>query len=272
MKTQLSKTDIQNFGENGFVLVEDFLSQTELAHWREVVTKAVQERNGVKIPGTMITAETGDGVNKEENDYFKNVFDQLLNLWRTNEEMKELIVSPEIGKMACELAQVDGIRVWHDQALIKKPWANPTSWHLDTPFWSFSHRKALSIWIALDDATLENGCLYFIPGTHKLTTFENPGITKNMNAIFDFYPSFQNMRSVAVPMKAGSASFHNGLCVHGAGPNMTNGYRKAMTCAFMPDGSLFNGQKNILPDDYFNSLTLGDVLDNDSFNPLLYRK
>ena len=49
-------------------------------------------------------------------------------------------------------------------------------------------------------------------------------------------------------MTAGSCSFHSGLTVHGAGANMTNGLRRAMTCAFMPDGAVFNGQQNVLSD------------------------
>ncbi|WP_373497311.1 phytanoyl-CoA dioxygenase family protein [Aquiflexum sp.] len=272
MKTQINQSQIDSFQENGFLVIEDFLSPEELENWRTVVTKAVKDRKGIKIPGTNIKVGDDDGVNKEDSNYFGNVFDQLLNLWQTSNEMKELMISEDIGKMAADLADVDGIRVWHDQALIKRPWANPTSWHLDTPFWSFSHKDALSIWIALDDATLENGCLYFIPGSHKKTTYENPGITKNMNSIFEFYPELAKTKSVSVPMKAGSASFHNGLCIHGAGPNMTNGFRRAMTCAFMPDGATFNGQKNILPDKVVAKLSIGDLLNDDAINPLLYKK
>lgn len=182
------------------------------------------------------------------------------------------MLDERIGKMAADLSGSEGIRIWHDQALIKKPWANPTSWHLDTPFWSFSDRNALSIWVALDDATLENGCLFFIPGTHQQTTFENPGIGKNMSAIFDFYPGFKSYRSVPAVMKAGSCSFHNGLTVHGAHANMTPGFRRAMTCAYMPDGNRYNGEPNILPDSYRNSLKIGDLLDNDAQNPLIYKK
>jgi hypothetical protein len=51
---------------------------------------------------------------------------------------------------------------------------------------------------------------------------------------------------------------------------MTPRSRRAMTCAYMPDGSTFNGQQNVLPESYFSSLTLGDVLDNDEQNPLIY--
>ena len=77
---------------------------------------------------------------------------------------------------------------------------------------------------------------------------------------------------VAVPMKAGDCSFHNGICAHGAGANMTRGRRIAMTCAYMPVGSTFNGQRNILPKPYFESLKVGDSMDNDAENPLVYSK
>ena len=231
--------------------------------------EAIYDRNGQKIPGQKIKIGENDGINKD-HEYFSKVFDQLVNLWQTNERIKKLMLSKEIGKMASQLAGVDGIRIWHDQALIKRPWANPTSWHLDTPFWSFSDRRALSIWVALDDATLENGCLYFIPGSYHSTTFDNPGIGKNMDAIFEMYPQVLKTQSVAIPMKAGSCSFHNGLTIHGAGANMTNGFRRAMTCAYMPDGARFNGIKNILTDEQLSKLTVGDLMDDEIQNPLIY--
>src|SRR6201994_2441270 len=209
MNYQVNQEQINFYNDNGFVVIDDFLSPEELAHWRKAVDNAVRNRAGQKMPGKDIKVGESDGIN-EDAAYYGKVFDQLLNLWQTDEELKKLMVDERIGKMAAQLAGVDGIRIWHDQALIKRPWANPTSWHLDTPFWSFSDRRAISIWIALDDATLENGCLFFIPGSHLETTFENKGIGKNMDGIFEVYPQFLKTRSVAAPMKAGSCSFHNG--------------------------------------------------------------
>lgn len=271
MNYSVSNNQIEFYRENGFLVIDDFLNSEELNHWREVVLTAVEKREGIKIPGSMIKTGEADGIN-EDADYFGKVFEQIINLWQTDEQVKKLILDERIGEMASQLSGSDGIRPWHDQALFKKPWANPTAWHVDTPFWSFSHREALSIWIALDDATLENGCLYFLPGSHKLTSFENYGIGKSMDGIFKHYPNLSNIKPVAAPLKAGSCSFHNGLCIHGAGPNMTNGFRRAMTCAFMPDGSTFNGEKNILSDEYFKSLKVGDILNNEKQNPLIYSK
>lgn len=269
MKYELTEAQIRSYRENGFLVVEDFLSPLELEDWRSKVMTAVNERAGQKMPGKDLKTGEDDGIN-EDADFFGKVFDQLINLWQTNRGVKGLMTDPRIGEMAARLAGVDGIRIWHDQALFKRPWANPTAWHLDTPFWSFSDRRALSIWIALDDATLENGCLYFMPGSCKSTTFENSSIGKNMDGIFEVYPQFVKTASVSAPMKAGSCSFHNGLTIHGAGANMTNGFRRAMTCAYMPDGNVYNGQPNVLPDAYAKTLKPGDPLNNELQNPLIY--
>ncbi|TMI81407.1 MAG: phytanoyl-CoA dioxygenase family protein [Bacteroidetes bacterium] len=269
MKHQLSNEQVQTYQGNGFIVIENFLSPDELDIWRAAVTSAVGERAGIKIPGKNIKTGQADGIN-EDSDYFAKVFDQLLNLWQTSEVIRQIMLDERIGKMAAQLSGADGIRIWHDQALIKRPWANPTAWHLDTPFWSFSDRRAISIWVALDDATLENGCLFFIPGSHKLTSFDKITIGRNMDGIFEVYPQLKNLRPAAAPMKAGSCSFHNGLTVHGANANMTPGFRRAMTCAYMPDGNRFNGEPNILPDAYLHSLRVGDMLNNDDQNPLIY--
>ena len=271
MKTTLTLEQIQSYQRDGFLLVEDFLNQEELAFWRDGVTEAIGQRGGQKMPGSDIKVGEDDGIN-EDSDYFSKVFDQMLNLWQTNDKVKEIMLNEKLGEMVAKLADWDGTRIWHDQALIKRPWANPTSWHLDTPFWSFNDRRALSIWVALDDATYQNGCLYFIPGSYHHTTIENPGIGKNMDGVFEFYPQFKKTKSVGVPMKGGSCSFHNGLTIHGAGANMTNGFRRAMTCAYMPDGAVFNGNKNILTDEQFAKLKISDLLNDDAQNPLIYKK
>lgn len=268
MRNDLTQGQIAQYRHDGFLVIENFLSAEELEFWRTALNDAVEKRNGNKMPDRKEVYGKGDA---EDKSYYDNVFDQLINLWVDNDKMKQIMLDERLGKMAAQLAGVQGIRIWHDQALIKKPWANPTSWHLDTPYWSFSDRRALSIWVALDDATYENGCLFFIPGSYHKTTFDNPGIGKNMGAIFTTYPEFKTAQSVAAPMKAGSCSFHNGLTIHGAHANMTPGFRRAMTCAYMPDGSTFNGIQNILKDEDVARLKIGDVLENNELNPLIYQ-
>ncbi|MDE2853080.1 MAG: phytanoyl-CoA dioxygenase family protein [Chloroflexota bacterium] len=267
MNTDLTKEQINFYQENGYIIIEDFLSPEELETWRQRVDDAVARRGNRKLADR---SEVDD--ESEEGKYRRLRFVQRLNLWTDHAGMRELMLDPRLGKMASELAGVDGMRIWHDQALNKQPWANPTGWHLDNPLWSYSSRDALSIWVALDDATLQNGCLYFLPGAHKTATFDTSNIGPNISDLFDLYPQWAKLESAPAPMKAGSCSFHNGLMPHGAGANMTPGWRRAMTCGYMPDGSTFNGIQNILPQDVFESLEIGDVFDDDSRNPLIWHK
>lgn len=174
--------------------------------------------------------------------------------------------------MAGTLAGVDGIRIWHDQALFKPPFGNATAWHLDNPYWSFSSRNSISIWVPLDDATRENGCMYYLPGTHKTARYDNVAIGQNQRDLFKTYPEWVTIQSVCGACPAGSAVFHNCLTAHGAGANMTAGHRRAMTCAYMPDGETFNGVRNVLPESYASTLQIGDVLDNDQTNPLIWSR
>lgn len=263
MKTTLTAQQIKSYQKDGFVAHRGFLSADEVAELKAAVLETVVTMGKKKV------ADGGAEMEEGENFYDK-VFTQRLNLSRLNATVQRYMLSPGLGRLLCQLAGVSGMRVWHDQALIKEPFANPTAWHLDNPYWSFYSRDSISIWIALEDATLENGCMWFIPGTHKLATFDNCAIGANMGDLFRIYPKMAKIDSVAVPMKAGDCSFHNGLTAHGAGANMTRRRRIAMACAYMPAGSVFNGQRNILPKAYFESLKKGDVLANDDWNPLVY--
>ncbi|MBW3635887.1 MAG: phytanoyl-CoA dioxygenase family protein, partial [Armatimonadetes bacterium] len=241
MNYQPTDQQIEQYQRDGFVVIEDFLSAEELEHWRTTTGDAVAQRLDATAKGSNYLTNQG------ADNYYSQVFTQCVRLADTHEGMRDIMMDSRVGQLAGTLAQVDGIRIWHDQALIKPPYGNPTSWHLDNPYWSFYSKDAISIWVALDDATLHNGCLWYLPETHKSARFDNVGIGQNMRDIFKVYPEWLDIEAVPVPAKAGSAVLHNGLTAHGAGTNMTPRPRRAMTCAYMPDGSTFNGQASILP-------------------------
>lgn len=253
-----SEEQIAAYRRDGFVLIDGFLDADELARWRSATDVAVTQR-----------LAAGDGAAGDE--YYRRTFLQLQRLADTHHAIAELVLDQQLGKILATLAGIDGVRVWHDQALIKPPYGNPTAWHLDNPFWSFFSHDAISIWVALDDATVENGCLWYLPGTHRSARFELTEIGSSFGALFDAYPEWLGIEPVAAPCAAGGAVFHNGLVAHAAGANMTPRARRAMTCAYMPLGSTFNGTKNILPDAYAESLEIGDVLDDDEINPVVYQ-
>lgn len=263
MQTNITSGQIAAYRRDGFLVLERFLDLPELRQWREVTREAVRQR---------LEQRSGMTNQDDPDSFYANVFTQCVRLADTSPEMKEIIYDSRLAALAGALAGVDGIRIWHDQALFKEPYGNPTAWHLDNPYWSFYSPQAISVWVALDDATLENGCLWYLPGTHKEARFEGPGIGHNMADLFKVYPQWRKLEAVPAPCPAGGAVFHNGLTAHAAGANMTNTARRAMTCGYMPEGSTFNGQRNVLRQDLFERLQPGDVLDDEQQNPLVWSR
>ena len=273
MREQPTDQERTFYKENGYLVVDRFLDPDELEQWRSALDHALATRGTQRFSFATTEAEGIAARTRDEDEqrYYDRVFVQRVNLWQTDETMRKLLTEQALGSFVGQVAGVDGLRIWHDQALVKEPYANPTAFHLDVPYWSFTSADAITIWIALDDATLENGCLYYVPGSHKAQKFDNVGIGKELGALFDVYPEWRDVAAVPCPVPAGGALLHNGLTFHGAGANMTPGLRRAMTCAYMPDGSVFNGQANVLPPAYLKTLAIGDVLNHEEQNPLVFQ-
>ena len=264
MNNQITKTQCKSYRDDGYIIIDDFLDDTELNIWQEAVEEAVAARENKRLP-----YETAQIPVKAQNEI---VFQQRINLWMDHPGVRRLMFDDRIGKMAADLEGVEGIRIWHDQVLTKQPWANPTTWHQDNTKWSFSSAQAITIWVALDEVDARNGCMFFLPGTHRRRLETDFPTGAPMNAIFAAYPDLTAIDPVAAELPAGGCSFHNGLTVHAAAANMSRHPRRAMTCAFMPDGATFNGTQNVLPDRLIERLQPGDVLNDDEQNPIIWRE
>ncbi|MCZ6676021.1 MAG: phytanoyl-CoA dioxygenase family protein, partial [Candidatus Poribacteria bacterium] len=110
------------------------------------------------------------------------------------------------------------------------------------------------------------------PGTHKTSDFSVGGSLGQVGIgeLFRQYPEWAEIEPYAAEMKAGAAVFISGMVAHAAGPNMTTHLRRAFAMLFMPEGATFNGKKSALPDELFNRLSAGYVLDDDEHLPLLF--
>ena len=161
MKNNLTEEQITTYRKEGYLIIEDFLDPHELENWRTKVSEAVQSRTDNPMPSDKDYSEESDAIKGKKE--IKGYFQQRMQLWMDNEPFRELMFDPRIGKMAADLEGIDGVRIWQDQALFKLPYAQQTPWHQDNPIWSFDSQHAITIWIAFDDATINNGCLFFIP-------------------------------------------------------------------------------------------------------------
>ena len=153
MRSLLSEQQVADYRTNGFLVVEELLTVPELARWRDAVDTVIAQ-DLVKPPADSAAGKAG-------------VFDQRMNLRRVSAAMRPLVEDRSIGKLIAQLEGVDAVRVYLDQALVKESYGAPTQFHQDLPWWPFDSNHAATIWIALDDATVENGCLYFVPGSHQ---------------------------------------------------------------------------------------------------------
>ncbi len=278
MNTELTAVQIQQFHEEGFVVIENFLNQEELQEWRLVVAEAVRERLSLDPDlQQAFSAQYGSESLNMQNQadpstFYANVFTQCLRLSDSHAATARLVRDARLGRMAATLAGVDGVRIWHDQALFKPPYGNQTTWHMDCPYWAFHTRRSVSMWLPLDDATYANGCLWYLPGTHRLATFDLVPISENMRDVFEAYPEWMHIEARPAPVPAGGLVVHNSMIAHAAGPNLTPSPRRAMTIAFFPDGLTYNGNFDTLPVEYYEGLQEGDLLNDDRYVPLTWSR
>ena len=134
MNTEITENQIADYQENGFLIYDEFLNKKEIMDLKKAVNNAISEMGENKIAGRAKSQKFED---KKGDNYNETVYLQRLNLWKINQHIKKFFTDNSLGEMLCKLAKVKKMRIWHDQTLQKQPWANPTSWHLDNPKWSF---------------------------------------------------------------------------------------------------------------------------------------
>lgn len=248
----VSSQQISDYRRDGFIVVEDIITGDALQQLRDAVADAV-------------STESADDPNKIQNyGTYDRIFNQKVNLWMRHAAVKPFALSRRFASVAAQLER-RSMRIWHDQALFKEPSktaVNKTPWHQDSPYWPHSDRAhSTTIWLALKDADRRNGCMTFIPGTHK-EEFQpvDLGIPDDL---FEFAPQYKGIKGQMKELKAGSATFHNGLTFHYAGPNSSDGTREAFAIIYMPDGVRFNGEPHVVTDPL--KPTAGDLLSGEKF-------
>ncbi len=247
----LSDQQIAQYRRDGFIQLDYIVTGDDLRRLRDAVAGAVEQES----------KEAADPTRTKTP--YEEIFIQKVNLWRRHEVVKEFVLSRRFGEIAARLSG-RATRLWHDQALFKEPRTGvKTPWHQDAVYWPHRQRRdQISIWIALKDATIENGCMSFIPGTHTLGPVERVDLANPRNILDDAGP-FKGIKPITCELKAGSCTFHNGLTFHYAGPNKSDGMREALAIIYMPDGTEYDGKKHVVTDPM--ELEVGAKLEGEMF-------
>lgn len=209
---------------------------------------------------------------------------QTDNCHWSDHTLRGLAVDPLIGQIAARLLQTKSTRLWHDQ-LLYKPGTGKTGtkakanvgWHQDYSYWQCVAEPALvTAWVAFDDVSLANGCMQVVPGSHKrglmnVNDFYEQDIEKQETGLKESLgPLF---KPVPVEMKAGQASFHHALTIHGSGANTTDRPRRSMAIHLMSGESRYRAGTK---DDHHMNVRLFQPKDGERFVgdglPLLYQE
>jgi len=132
------------------------------------------------------------------------------------------------------------VRFWHDQLFCKPAHhGGVVAWHQDYSYWTRAQPMAhLSCWIGLDDSTRDNGCVHYVPGSHRWNLLPITGLANDMDAVRSVLTEEQanQFQPVAIELKAGECSFHHPLMVHGSYENRSARPRRGAVINVMRDG------------------------------------
>ncbi len=224
--TLLQDNQLTSFQRDGFVVVPDLLTRQELDHYQPLLRAAVARRKRYDTRAL------------SEKSLYEQSFLQCMNLWEDFPALRPLTFHPKVAQAAAELIGADAVRLWHDQALFKEPGGRQTDPHQDLPYWAMAEPHALTAWIPVTGASLENGCMGYLRGSHRSGKRIFVDIFRSGN----HSPEAQaesiltgELEYVEVPR--GSVAFHHGLTTHGAMPNKSGQTREVHTMIYFRDGT-----------------------------------
>lgn len=211
----------------------------------------------------------------EDRTTYGKAFLQLFNLWTENELVKSLVFSKRIAKIAADLMQVDGVRLYHDQALFKEAGGGITPWHADQYYWPLSSDKTVTAWIPLQATPLEMGPLEFSAGSYAIVEGRELEIGDQSEEVLQKKLRVTDFQHVIEPFDVGEVSFHSGWVFHRAGANRTNEMRKVMTIIYMDRDMVLKNPDNINQQNDWETwcpgANIGEII-NSPLNPILYSK
>ena len=228
----ISPEDLDFFEKNGYLAGVRVLSDEQVDILREQLTRLADPGH----PGHELFHEFHSN---ESADPDKVLF-HALGAWRIEEGFHDLLWHPAWSVPASQLLG-GAVRFWHDQLFCKPAKdGGVVAWHQDYSYWTRTKPMAhLTCWIALDDATAENGCIQYIPGSHEWELLPVTGLAGDMHAIQTVLNDEQKekFKPVKIELKKGEATFHHPLLVHGSGENRSERPRRATVINAFRDGT-----------------------------------
>jgi ectoine hydroxylase-related dioxygenase (phytanoyl-CoA dioxygenase family) len=164
---------------------------------------------------------------------------KVVNLFRHDPVFAHVYMNPAISALAHDL-MTGPVRVWEDQMIYKPAYDSQTAlaWHRDYTFWDHvGPADMATCWIALDDATVDNGCMHVLPGSHHWQLdFSREDVDVSDPEWLLKHPQLPAERAAPTPcpVPAGHCHFHHCQTLHGSYGNSTDNMRRSYVLHLMP--------------------------------------
>lgn len=226
---QLTEAQVACYHKQGYLAIDQITTPEEVAYLQKAYDRIFKQRVGHDVGDEfdLVGGENSDGPPK---------LPQIVEPRNYAPEFRNTLYEANAIAIAGQLLGPDMVQRGSHAIFKPAHYGSPTPWHQDAAYWNplKPYLSALSIWMPLQDATCENGCMQFIPKSHKLELLPHHPIGHDPQVIGlevdDGHADFSN--AVACPIPAGGATFHGGHMLHYAGPNHSDVPRRAYILMF----------------------------------------
>ena len=240
---ELSGEQVGFFRQNGYLAGIKMLDEAQVEKIRNELAAIANPQH----PGNGLFYE----FHSNESTDPSTILFHALGAWRITNGLHDVLWNPRFLVAASQLLGNVPVRFWHDQIFWKPPkQGGVVAWHQDYSYWTRTKPIAhLTCWCALDDASKENGCLQYIPGSQAWGLLPKPVIAGELQGIKDFLNDEQKKQfehPQYAEVKAGEAIFHHSLTLHGSGANTSSQPRRAFVINAIADGVISDSDEPLL--------------------------
>ena len=239
---RLTKEQVEFFKEYGYVSNIRLLHEWQIERLHEELSAITDPAH----PGNDLFYQFYSNESSDPNA----VLFHALGAWRITPGFHDILWNPAFVMAASQLLNDQPVRFWHDQLFCKPALhGGVVAWHQDYSYWTRTiPMQHLTCWTGLDDATTENGCLYYVPYNHRWGLLDKPELAGNMEGLMDYLTDEQKAQFKPVPieLKKGYGTFHHPLMVHGSYANRSPHSRRAFVLNVFADGTVSNADNGEL--------------------------
>lgn len=239
--TRLSAQQLMDWDRDGFLVVRRFVAPDEL----EMIRSRIDGLAAEEPPHPAIDIELDQGLQDDEARPRPQRMRALMHAAHADPVLRDgYTLREKTVDVVSDLLGPDVV-FYTDQTFLKPPGGSAIPAHQDNAYWNrfWVGDDKLSVWLALDDSTLDNGCTVFVPGTHK-RTIEHDDVEDRVFGKKITVTAEQRAREVPVELEAGDCCIHHGWVVHYSGANESRRPRRGHVSIYFSARTRYGDEKS----------------------------